>query len=98
MPTVLMQPWKNRDSWSMTIEDAGQSFHLTMKDRDAYLQAFYDSQPASVPEAYDYADGEPVEIEVGKKLYNEIKKSRRGIRGYYNVKTKKGKKKKKGAK
>ncbi len=79
--TVVCQRWTESDRWSGR-SSAGYSIHLTDKDRAVFVKTYNDSLPSQVPEAYDFADGEPFLVDIDQEAYDEIKASVNGVRKY----------------
>jgi len=79
MKTVVRQRWlESERGWGSRPD--GSSYHLNMNDREAYIEEYWDRQPDSTPDEYSRPEGKPTLVDVDKKLYKEIKKSKNGVR------------------
>ncbi len=72
----------------MGVRPDGCSLHKTESDFDAFLEKYWAGMPDEVPDEYSRPAGEPVKAYVTKTLYEEIKKSKNGIRLWSFEKTK----------
>ena len=78
-----------KQSWLETERGGGQrpdgcSYHLNVADRDAYVKEYWNRQPDSTPDEYSRPAGEPILVDVDKKLYKKIEKSKNGVRKWHH--------------
>lgn len=84
---VVYVSWEESERGWGTRPD-GCSLHKTESDFDAFLKKYWDKMPKEVPDEYSRPAGEPVKAYVAKTLYEEIKKSKNGIRLWNSEETK----------
>jgi len=77
--TVIMETWTESESGFGQRPD-GVSLHLTRDDYDAYVKDFWHGKGGGAPAIYTREDGNTTVVNVGQKLYNEIKNTKNGLR------------------
>jgi hypothetical protein len=82
-PVVKQEWFESERGWGQRPD--GYSLHLTSADRDAFVGDYWGSQPQTFPAPDIYScpehnDGKVIDVD--KELYEEIKKSKNGIRRY----------------
>ena len=80
---VLCQKWEESECGWGTRPD-GYSLHLTDEDRRQFIKDYWAGMPKEAPYEYSRQDGMPYWVEVDEKTYNEILKSKHGIRRFGN--------------
>lgn len=78
-PVVKVSWIETERGWG--IRPDGCSLHLSKEDAKKYIDDYWASMPDEVPCEYSKPDGETI-VDVSKKLYNEIKNSKNGLRYY----------------
>lgn len=79
MKKVYCQEWEESErDWGCRPD--GHSLHLTKEDFKTYFQEYWKGLPDKVPDEYDRPCGIIKEIEVDDDLYQQVKKSKHGIR------------------
>lgn len=73
MPIIFVQNWEESERGWGTRPD-GFTAHPNRAHRDAYVKWYYAefNNQASVPDEYTRTSGEPIPVQVDKKLYTEI--------------------------
>lgn len=74
MPTVVCQYWEESErGWGVRPE--GFSLHLSMKDRDVFVNKHNESLPKDhVPDEYTRISGDPKPLDVPASVAKKIKK------------------------
>jgi hypothetical protein len=76
---VVYVSWEESErGWG--VRPDGCSLHKTQDEFETFLEKYWAGMPDEVPDEYSRPTGEPVKAYVTKTLYEEIKKSRNGIR------------------
>lgn len=81
--TVVRQNWLESERDWGTRPD-GFSLHLTDDDRIAYVKAYWDQMPDTIPAEYSRPTGDPFLHEVSEETYQEVLAATKehGIRRY----------------
>mgnify|MGYP001573228924 CR=1 FL=1 len=58
----------------------GCSLHLTEEDYRKFVNMYWKGMPNEVPDEYSRPAGSPCEVKVSKRLYDEIRRSKYGLR------------------
>ena len=75
---VLCQTWSESErGWGMRPD--GYSLHLSQKDLDAYVKAYWEKMPVKTPHEYSFPDGKPYACIVTDDVLAEIKEGDYGI-------------------
>jgi hypothetical protein len=78
---VVKQLWEESERGWGTRPD-GYSLHLSESDRVQFIRDYWNRMPQTVPSDYSRPYGGPFIVDVNKKLYREIEKSKNGLRFY----------------
>jgi len=78
---VVCQKWRETKRGRGTMPD-GFSLHFTDEDRRRFVEDYWAEMPKKLPNAYSRPGGTPHVCEVDEKTYEEIRKSKNGIRRY----------------
>ena len=75
MNKCYLQLWEESErGWGSRPD--GCSLHLTLKDRDDYINIIYkDRTLEDVPDEYDRIVGNPIECEISEALFEKLKNS-----------------------
>ncbi|MFH1589563.1 MAG: hypothetical protein ABIB43_03285 [archaeon] len=76
---VIVVEWEESERDWGTRPD-GCSLHLTIEDSKQYVKEYWDRMPDEVPDEYSRPIGEPYKEKVDEKLYEQVAKSKQGIR------------------
>jgi hypothetical protein len=75
---VVVQKWEESERGWGTRPD-GYSLHLTEKDREAFVKAYWKGMPSEAPDEYSRPDGTPYTTKVCTKHFTLVKKSKNGV-------------------
>lgn len=77
---VWMRKWEESErGWG--VRPDGASLHATREDVDRYVSDYWRSMPSETPDEYSRpCAGEPVEVAVPQRLYDEVVASKAGVR------------------
>lgn len=79
--TLIVQKWlESERGWG--VRPDGYSLHLTDRNLQDFIAEYWARMPNEAPEEYSRPDGAPYTWEAGKKVYEEVKASKNGIRDY----------------
>lgn len=70
---VLLEEWTESERGWGTRED-GASIHQDRENHDKYIRSYWAGMPKTVPNEYSFPGGEPIEIFVDKKTFDEVQK------------------------
>lgn len=79
---AICQKWEESErGWG--VRSDGYSVHLTEDDRAAYIAAYWDRMPSSVPDEYERPAGVPYICEIDADLYQQLAEGKnQGLRFY----------------
>lgn len=81
MKTVFRVDWLESEFGFGTRPD-GYSLHLSEEDSEEFIKEYWTTMPKEVPDEYTRPNCRAYRYEVEDKVYEEIKKSKNGIRIY----------------
>ena len=74
MNKVYLQIWEESDfDWG--IRPDGCSLHLSIMDRNIYIDSIYSKRDPEIPKEYERIIGEPVEVSINDQLFKFLEKS-----------------------
>ncbi len=79
---VICQQWQEHERGWGTRPD-GYSLHLTMADRNAYIEAYWAAMPDQVPDEYSHPVGDWYYTEVDDVTLARIRTEQYGLRVYH---------------
>ena len=78
---VVRLDWEESEKgWG--VRPDGCSLHLTTRDCKNFVKEYWARMPEETPDEYSRPSGEPFQAYVDKQTYEQIKKSKNGIRRY----------------
>lgn len=81
MKPIIKQEW-NKVKRGYGNKPDGHSLHLTMEDRNKYVEEYWRNMPDEVPDEHSRPYNHPVIFDVDDEMYEKIKSSENGIRVY----------------
>ncbi len=78
---VICQKWEESEEGWGTRPD-GYSLHLTDADMIQFIKEYWAKMPDEAPKEYSRPAGTPYRCEVDDQTFEEVKKSKNGVRSF----------------